>query len=81
MSRTESSAPLLMSAPSLQPQAFGALLEQARQVSGKLVGPNLHSLEIQAEPSSEVEPNRSWDNPPSSSRRTHSWSGNAAGTV
>ena len=81
MSRTGSTAPLLMNAPSLQPQAFGALLEQARQMSGKLVGPNLHSLEIEAEPSEKAGPSSSsWDNPPSS-RRTQSFSGNIPGLV
>lgn len=71
MARTESNAPLLMNAPSLpSSQAFGALLEQARQVSGQLVGPNFHSLEIQTEPSEEPGPNKSWDNPPSTSRPT-----------
>ena len=73
MTRTDSNAPLLMNAPSLpSSQAFGALLEQARQVSGQLVGPSFHSLEIQTEPSDEPGPNKSWDNPPSSSRQNHS---------
>lgn len=74
MFRTESDAPLLMNAPSLQPQAFGELLEQARQLSGQLTGP-IHSLEIEAEPGQEAEPNRSWDSQPSSSRQSHSWGG------
>lgn len=50
MSRTESGAALLMRASSSQSQVFGALLEQAREFSGKLVGPNFHSLEIESEP-------------------------------
>ena len=75
MTRTDSNAPLLMNAPSLpSSQAFGALLEQARQVSGQLVGPNFHSLEIQTEPSEEPGPSNSWENPPSSSRQSNSWS-------
>ena len=74
MARSESSA-LLLNAPSLQPQAFGELLEQARQVSGQLTGPSIHSLEIAAEPGQEAGPNKSWDNTPSSRRRTQSWGG------
>ena len=75
MTRTDSNAPLLMNAPSLpSSQAFGALLEQARQVSGQLVGPDFHSLEIQTEPSEEPGPNKSWDNPPSSSTQNNSLS-------
>lgn len=81
ISRAGSSAPLLMNAPSLQPQVFGALLEQARQVSGKLIGPSFHSLEIESEPSNGAEPNKSWDNPPSSSRRSQSWGGDPASPV